>query len=457
MISPNYISYKDFDARVILKDGIYYRYILKKYKLEYDHFINSGLYDELVKKELIVSHEEIQITDHEISEGVYKFLRPFQIPFQSYPFEWSYSQWKKSLIAYIEINKIALKFGMILKDATPYNFVLYGGNSIMIDTSSFSFFEKGDKFKAYYQFCCQFFSPFVLMHYNGQKWSKLTRTSINGFSLDFISKQLPFKSWFNLNILINIHFHSKFIRNNNISLENRNGFDKEKIELIFGMILKMLLKWKQPKQLEYNWNNYYSSDIYSEAYIINKEKIVEKWIAKCLPKSVIDIGANTGKFSHIASKYVNKVIAVESNDYCVDLIESQIKIDKSTNLFTLVQDLTETTPNMGVNLKEIKSFISRSKSEMLIALAIEHHFYLSKKLSFSQISEMYSILTTRYLITEYIPITDNNFVKLYNESCKNIIDYTFDNYVNALKLYFNVIEICALKESDRILLFLEKK
>ena len=94
MIKPNYLSYKDLSARVIYKDGKYIRLILNSYKDEYTHLMNSGLFEELIKKNLLIPHEEIPL--NEVNKEVFKVILPKQIPFQSYPFEWSYMHWQKN-------------------------------------------------------------------------------------------------------------------------------------------------------------------------------------------------------------------------------------------------------------------------------------------------------------------------------------------------------------------------
>jgi hypothetical protein len=208
MTRPNNISYRDSVARVVKKKSGYFRYIFQEYKEEYDHLMQSGLYQELVLIGLILEHQEIEIDTSD--PKIYKLLYPTQILFQSYPFEWSYSQWRKAILAYLKINFIALKYGMILKDATPYNFYMKNGKVVMFDTSSFMFFKENDNWIAYRQFCEEFLSPIALMHYNGTEWSKLTITELRGMHLNFVSKQLPLKSWFNLTTLLHIHLHSNY-------------------------------------------------------------------------------------------------------------------------------------------------------------------------------------------------------------------------------------------------------
>ena len=78
MIEQNHISYKDSAARVVLKEHGYYRYIFNDYKEEYDHLMNSGLYDELTEKKYLIKHIETEIDSND--PKVHKLLYPFQIP-----------------------------------------------------------------------------------------------------------------------------------------------------------------------------------------------------------------------------------------------------------------------------------------------------------------------------------------------------------------------------------------
>ena len=142
------ISYKDPAGFILKQQNGYYRYVTEAYKCEYDLLINSGLYDTLVKEHLLIPHEEVNG-----NKDYYKVLFPQQIAFISYPFEWTFSQWQAMAIAYIKINEIALKYGMILKDANPYNFIFHEGHCSLLDTISFNFYNDGEPWNAYRRFC----------------------------------------------------------------------------------------------------------------------------------------------------------------------------------------------------------------------------------------------------------------------------------------------------------------
>jgi len=456
MIKPNYLSYKDLSARVIYKDGKYIRLILNSYKDEYTHLMNSGLFEELIKKNLLIPHEEIPL--NEVNKEVFKVILPKQIPFQSYPFEWSYMQWRKAILVFLKINQISLKYGMILKDATPYNFYFEGSNAIMFDTSSLIFFKENDKWIAYKQFCQEFLSPLALMFYKGPIWSKLYMAQLRGLPLQFVSKQLPTKSWFNLSVLLHIHLHSKYSFKVSKGNETYNkGFSLSKISSLFSMIESSILSWKKPLFFKNYWENYYEEDIETEAYINSKEQVIKDWLQLINPDSVLDLGANTGKFSIIASTLANKVISLESDESCVDEIVKQIDSRKITNVYPLIGDLAEPSPSLGLMNLEISSLFHRAKSEVVMGLALIHHLYFSKDMSFVQITDLFSKLCSKFLIVEFIPNDDRKVKQLIETKPQRAFDYCFDNFISNFSESFELIEKNTLIPSSRVLILFKVK
>lgn len=470
---PNNISFRDTAARVVLEDGTYYRIIFEEYQAEYDHLMQSGLCKTLTDKGLMIAYEEVA----QGQANFYKKLKPHQIPFQSYPFEWSYGQWRKVMYAYLQINQLALAHGMILKDATPYNFYFEGGKAVLLDTSSFDFFKEGDPWIAYRQFCSEMLSPFALMHYNGQRWARITQSHLRGMPLNFVSKQLPLKSWLNMTCLLHIHMHGKYANTDseNSSLRNskkkgsekseeelvkQKGFSKEKIVSLMKMLQFTVVDWRQPFVFEKHWIDYYQKNIASDEYLEHKENVIKDWLGQLTHQkkldSILDLGANTGKFSLIASDYTDKVIALEYDDICVDAIDQVILSSKKNNIYCLRMDLAETTPNMGVFEKEYSSIYTRAKSTMVMGLALIHHLFISNQLNFDQIASMFNEFSEKLVIIEYIPITDEKVQFLIKNKQRDYKDYTEEEFTNALVQYFQIKERINLEESERILFLLEK-
>jgi hypothetical protein len=455
MINPNYISFKDLSARVVEIEGKFIRYIFTSYKDEYDYLMSSGLYEELVQLNLLIPHDELPLDEE---EGVYKIILPQQLIFQSYPFEWSYSQWNRAILAFFKITQISLKYGMILKDATPYNFCVLGGDAIMFDTTSFIFFENNNKWFAYKQFCQEFLSPIALMHYKGQNWGKFYMTHLRGLPLDFVSRQLPIFSWFDLTILLHIHLHSKYLSNDpKISKVKDKGFTIEKLKSLVSQIKDSINSWNKPYLFKNNWRNYYEIDIETKEYIDLKEVTVRNWLKFLNVSSILDLGANTGKFSFIASEFAKKVVAIESDGNCVEEIFNQIKINNIKNVFPVIGDLAEPSPSLGMMNEELSSIFERGKSQLVLGLALIHHLYFTKDMSFAQVAELFSKFCNKYLIVEFIPNEDRKVISLIGIKPHRESGYTLESFIFNLSHYFVQLDEITLSPSSRVLMLFKLK
>ena len=97
-------SFRDPSGFLFHYDGSLYRQINHNYKENYDHFLNSGLYDCLVNAQLLIPHKEVDIPNSKTNE-YYKIIKPEPIPFISYPYEWCFSQLKDAALTTLMIQK----------------------------------------------------------------------------------------------------------------------------------------------------------------------------------------------------------------------------------------------------------------------------------------------------------------------------------------------------------------
>ena len=78
-------SYRDSSGFVFNHEGNVYRYVHPGYENHYTRLMQSGLYDELVKKGNLIAHNEIATLEKfDLEAG--KVLLPQQISFISYPY-----------------------------------------------------------------------------------------------------------------------------------------------------------------------------------------------------------------------------------------------------------------------------------------------------------------------------------------------------------------------------------
>jgi len=200
-------SFRDPSGFMFRRDGVLYRQINKHYQNQYDKLVSSGLLDDLWKQGLLVKSAEVDIQPAE-KELAYKVIQPDELPFISYPFEWSFSQYKDAALATLQIQKKAFEKGFILKDASAYNIQFVNERALLIDTLSFDLYIQGEPWVAYRQFCQHFLAPLALMALTDIRLSQLMRVYIDGIPLDLASKLLPGSTKLNLGLNLHIHTHA---------------------------------------------------------------------------------------------------------------------------------------------------------------------------------------------------------------------------------------------------------
>lgn len=437
------------------KDGRIYRQIYNSYSDDYDYLMRSGLYDELVKRGLLVSHHEVGI-DSEDKKQVYKIISPLEIPFISYPYEWCFSQLKDAALTTLEVQGIALKYGMSLKDSSAFNIQFYKGKPILIDTLSFKKYIPGSPWVAYRQFCQHFIAPLALMCRRDPRLILLFRTYHDGIPLDLASKLLPLRTHLSLYILSHIHFHSllqlyfgnRRIKRNQISLSKHalEGL----VDNLKTSVERMKLKKERTPML-----HYYDDTTYTALGMEHKKQVVSEFIDMAKPKKLWDFGANIGSFSRIAGSKGVSVISFD-NDHAA--VEENYRIcfeEHDANLLPLFVDLVNPTPSHGWACKEKMSLSTRGPVDMVFSLALLHHLSIGYSISFDVIAVFFAEICD-YLIIEFIPRDDERVQQMLVNREDIYQSYTVDNFEHEFKKLFNIVSCVNIRDSVRTLYLMKK-
>jgi hypothetical protein len=211
----NPASFRDIDGFVFEYGGSVYRAINESYLATYAKLIASGLYQKLVKEELLIPHVEekeipLTIPDHPL------IIRPFQVKQITYPYEWSYEQYRDAALCTLRIQEIALSYGFSLKDAAPFNIQFIHGKP----------FFSGDQhlWVAYKQFCESFLAPLALMAFIDHDIVRIGQVYHDGIPLPLASTMLPYRTWLRPSLCIHLHLHARSQRSNqNATHHNRRG------------------------------------------------------------------------------------------------------------------------------------------------------------------------------------------------------------------------------------------
>jgi len=448
-------SFRDPSGFVFHENGVLYRQVNKSYAENYDMLMKSGLYEELVKRNFLVKHEEasgIKMTGER-----YKVIKPELIPFISYPYEWSFSQLKDAALLTLKIEKVAIKFDMTLKDASAYNIQFREGKPVLIDTLSFSTYRENTPWVAYRQFCSHFVAPLALMSQKDIRLSQLLRIYIDGIPLDLASRLLPFRSWFKPTVFFHVHMHSrsqqrfsetkvnpKEVGVNRFSLDNL-------LESLYDGVSAM--RWK-PEGTE--WDEYYSNTNYSDTAMLEKGKAVSSFISKTKPEIVWDLGGNDGFFSRLASDNGIPTISFDIDPAAIEKNYLTVKKLKEKNLLPLVLDLTNPSPSLGWGNEERESFAERGPADLALALALIHHLTISNNVPFEGTASYFSKIC-KTLIIEFVPKDDSQVQRLLKNRADIFESYTKENFEEQFNRYFKIEDSCRIPMSKRVVYLMSVK
>jgi hypothetical protein len=446
-------SYRDPSGYIFWQNDTLYRQVNLSFKEHFDYFIQSGCYDRLVKKELLVSHQTIaqNLTG---DKDYYTTLQPENINFISWPYEWCFDMLKDGALLTLQLVKEALASEMILKDATPYNIQWNKGKLVFIDTLSFEKYEQ-TPWIAYRQFCECFLGPLLIMHYSKKQLPGLLLAWPDGIPLHIVSSLLPRRSRFSLYTYLHIHLHAKYSLKKQGKPGDVKGFTKQKLLDLISSLETLVNKLKLPPA-ESTWSDYYDEASQRKDYLDQKKKIISSWADEMKEiKTVADIGANEGEFSKLFAERNCQVIAADFDPWCINTLYEQIKTKSEKNILPLIVDLSHPSPAIGVNNRERDSFIDRVGTNLVLALALIHHLAIGKNIPFEMIAEMFQRMGKK-LIIEFVPKEDEK-VQLMLSGRKDIYtSYHEGAFVNAFERYFAVIDKKPIAGSGRILYLLQK-
>ncbi|MDO8682972.1 MAG: SAM-dependent methyltransferase [Armatimonadota bacterium] len=451
-------SFRDPSGSLFFLDGEIYRRVNPSYKDHYDCLMSSGLYEDLASSGLLVAHDEVEIDDS-VASGAYKTLKPEMIPFISYPHEWCFSQLKDAALATLEIQKKALARGMTLKDCSAYNIQFANGKPVFIDTLSFEKYVEGQPWVAYKQFCQHFLAPLALMSLKDVRFNQLFRIYIDGVPLDLAGSILPWRTKLSFSLLLHIHLHAKSQKYySDKAIDKSKRIPKVSKQSMLGLIDSLEscirgLKWI-PKGTE--WVDYYSDDSYVSEALDDKKRLVTEYLKEINPKTLWDLGANTGLHSRIASDLGAYTVSFDIDPACVEVNYLQVKKTGEKNVLPLLLDLTNPSPSIGWDNDERQSVTERGPADAAMALALIHHLAISNNVPLGRVADYFSKLCNA-LIIEFVPKSDHKVQILLTTREDIFPGYTQEGFENAFNGRFEIKRRDVLADSDRILYLMIKR
>ena len=425
-------------------EGVF-RLVREPYTADILEFLNGSLATELVASGQLVSSEVVRF-DH---EGL--LLRHPRISFISYPSEWPAALWLAAAELTLNLCSQLVAGGWILKDATPFNILFEGNKPIFVDVLSI---ERMNESRAIWLPYGQFVRTFILpmLAHKQLGWPlQATRTRRDGFEPEEIYAALPWLRRLRQPSLSSVTLPtllSRWMPKNGLSpghVAQREIADPEITKHVLLKTLENLrkaIRQAAPPPRSSAWSEYAeTAEHYTGPDHVEKQKFVAETLNQCEPRSVLDVGCNSGVYSRIAAATGADVVSIDTD---MRVLERLCEESKGTagNILPLCVDLAYPTPATGWENRENLSFLDRCLGhfDTVMMLAVLHHLLLSSQIPMEHIAALCSRITTRNLILEWVPPADPKFIEvlrgreaIYQHITEEALRSVFTNHFDIVK------------------------
>ncbi len=418
----------------------------------------SGLYERLVGDGLLVPHDEVPAWD-EITSRAYRLLKPREIRFITYPYEWCPGQLRDAGLATLRIQQLAMEKGMTLKDSSAFNIQFVDGKAMLIDTLSFETYAEGKPWVGYRQFCQHFLAPLALMHYRDVRLGQMLRTFIDGVPLDIACRLLPRRASWRPSLFVHLFLHafSQRVCKTPASAGKRKTRHVSKMGLL-GMVdgLASAVRKLSPGPGAGLWDAYYGETNYSPEAFEAKKRNVAAYLDRVRPRVVWDLGANTGEFSRLASERDALTISMDYDPLCVEHNYADVRARGDRNTVPLVMDLCNPSPALGWRHAERGSLVSRGPADTILALALVHHLAIGNNVPLPDVARFFREMC-HSLIVEFVPKSDSQVQRMLATREDVFPDYHTAGFEAAFKQRFVIEDSVRIPGTERTLYLMKSR
>jgi ribosomal protein L11 methylase PrmA len=428
------------------------RQVNHSFAAEYEVVSSSGLHDELISDGLLIAHRLAPIEDR-FSADAGTVLEVVRIPFLSYPYEWSFGQLRDAALLTLDIQLRAIARGFTLRDASAYNVQFLNGKPIFIDTLSLGRRTPGAPWAAYRQFCEHFLVPLALMSRVDIRCGQLMRTFMEGVPLDLGARLLPLSSRFDPRLLFHIVLHARSVRAfANSSVASVAGGATMSTRAMGALVEGLRravesLQWAPPGT---EWADYVDNTNYSADAVESKRAIVRAALTRLAPRTVWDLGSNTGEFSREASRTATVVISFDVDPAAVERNYRQVRADDDQRVLPLLLDLRNPTSASGWGADERESLLDRGPADTILALALLHHLTIGSNIPLDRVASFLA-RAGRSLIIEFVPKSDSQVQRLLRNRPDTFPSYTQDEFERCFALHFATDRRERIAGSERLI------
>ncbi|MBN9660694.1 MAG: class I SAM-dependent methyltransferase [Acidobacteria bacterium] len=426
MEQPGQVTFRDPGGQLVARNGRIFRAVSHEGVECARIFLRAAELEPLRRSGNLVRSR--QLSDDEAKSegfsGCALVLEHEAVFFPSYPSEWTPEMLAAAGHLTLDIMEAALRSGASLKDATPYNILFEGAKPVFVDALSLEPRSPGNPiWLALTQFQRTFLYPLAAAATCGIPLTTSIGLNREGPEPEHMTAWAgPVRRWLppilGLATLPSLLNRAARVQEQSFYRQDHTT-SPEKARFILGRAITRLRakldRFQQVRPTATRWTDYQGDAChYSSGDLETKDHFVRNALSGLPPASrVLDVGANLGRYSELATQLGHRVVAIDSDTSVADRLFRKAAGTRA-DILPLVVDLSAPTPATGWDNSETLSFLQRAegKFDAVLMLAVVHHLLVTHRIPLGQIVRLASRITKDQLVIEFVAANDPQFVRL---------------------------------------------
>jgi SAM-dependent methyltransferase len=422
--SPAQRSFRDPAGTLYRFQGRILRSVQPNHVKDLEDFLATSIARKAVEDGRLVSSVPVPPSEHP-ELGATHLWEHERIPFASFPYEWPPEMLHAAASLTLDLAEAALEEGFGLKDASPYNILFRGGRPVFVDVLSFERRDPLDStWMAYAQFVRTFLLPLMANRYFGLPLDQILTGQRDGIEPETMYK---WAGWWRrlMPPFLGLVTIPKWLGSNQDgapAYHRKPAASPEQARFVLSGLLRQCRRQLHAvapdSSKKSKWSGYLDhKSLYSSAQLSQKEAFVREALDLARPRTVLDVGANEGRFSMLAARSGASVVAIDSDPAVMGTVWTAASEEK-LDVLPLVVDLTRPTPAVGWRNQECASFLDRAANppsgglDLVMMLAVVHHMLVTERIPLEDLLALADELSRAYLLIEFVAPQDAMFQRI---------------------------------------------
>lgn len=450
-------SYRDRDARVFVdSQGEAWRGLSTKAWETWARFDQLSISRQLRCERLLIGSSVETPLEHPPGDWA-GFLHHERIPLVTYPFEWPFGMLKRAAQLHLQLLQRLLAENLTLKDGTAYNVQFRGVEPVFIDVASIEELDAAKPWAGYRQFCQTMLFPLMVQAYKQVPFHPWLRGRLDGITPTECSQLMSFRDLFRRGVWSHVKLHSwlesSMATSRASSSAPATSFNREMLAANFRGLSRVIdgLEWKAGRS---EWSEYEVTHTYSTEDRQRKEQFVRGHLARQRRSQVWDLGCNTGTFSRIAAEHSDLVVAMDADHLSIERLFRSLQATPavdSQRILPLVWNVADQIGGLGWRGRERTSLQQRGNPDVVMCLALIHHWVISCGIPMTEVLEWLAGLGAE-LIIEFVSPDDVMAAGLLQRRGGSCPDYQWGYFHNEMQRMFEIRDMLTLCAGSRTLI-----